>query len=334
MLLAHLSKLMWAWSLVHYCSRLRAVGVALVLSGGAWGGLACQTPQPATRQPDPGEVSAIEKGGPQEARLFAWEAKVGESYLTLLGSVHVGRGDLYPLDSRLEGRFDASDAVVFELDLARLKPGHAARVMRDLGSLSPGETLADKVSSDTMNGVRRALATEPGAVKAANASQPWFVSTLLTMRALRRAGFKAEWGIDEHFRLRAREATKTVIGLETLEEQLSLLSGLDGETQEILLRSTLEDLDEQGAQLSAAFELWGRGDAVGLDQTMLQPLRTEHPQLFARIFAVRNHQMVSRLLEISKQPGRYFVVVGAGHLIGQTGIVDLFSRLGIVARQL
>jgi uncharacterized protein YbaP (TraB family) len=44
--------------------------------------------------------------------------------------------------------------------------------------------------------------------------------------------------------------------------------------------------------------------------------------------------MTDRLLELAKKPGRYFVVVGAGHLVGNTGILALLAERGIVSQQL
>ena len=44
--------------------------------------------------------------------------------------------------------------------------------------------------------------------------------------------------------------------------------------------------------------------------------------------------MLTRLAEMAKRPGHYFVVVGAGHLVGRDGIVDLLRSQGIVPQQL
>jgi uncharacterized protein YbaP (TraB family) len=44
--------------------------------------------------------------------------------------------------------------------------------------------------------------------------------------------------------------------------------------------------------------------------------------------------MLTRLKLLADKPGRYFVVVGAGHLVGAGGIVDLLRAQGIVAQQL
>jgi len=59
-----------------------------------------------------------------------------------------------------------------------------------------------------------------------------------------------------------------------------------------------------------------------------------YPALFAKLFAERNQRMLVRLKQLAEKPGHYFVVVGAGHLVGAGGIVDLLRAQGIVAEQL
>src|SRR5688572_3548062 len=63
----------------------------------------------------------------QAAPVFAWRAQVGASTLHLLGSVHVARESLYPLDPRIEVPFAASDVLVLEVALDEAAQLDAAR---------------------------------------------------------------------------------------------------------------------------------------------------------------------------------------------------------------
>ena len=251
----------------------------------------------------------------------------------LLGSVHVAKPELYPLDPRIEAAFAASDVLVLELDLDAATQALAAQRMLALGQLPPGKRLRDVVSPATW---QLLLDTEQrGGLQLVGlkAFHPWFVALALTTQALQKQGFSADQGIDEHFR-RAAEGRLRIEALETIDQQLSLFTSLTPDAEETLLRQTLEEMEHYGEQLDASFQLWHTGDAQELDRLLLAPMRTEYPALFAQLFSERNRGMLGKLQKLTEQPGRYFVVLGAGHLVGAGGIVDLLRMHGVIAHQL
>lgn len=269
----------------------------------------------------------------QAAPVFAWRAQVGASTLHLLGSVHVARESLYPLDPRIEVPFAASDVLVLEVALDEAAQLDAARRMLELGRLAPGKRLSDVVSRETWNLLVESQERRGQPLFGLRGFRPWLVAMTLTTQALEAQGFSAEHGIDEHFR-RAAVGHKRIEALETVDGQLALFASLSAEAEEQLLRQTLEELDAYGAELDAAFRLWSSGDASGIDRLMVSPMQTEYPDLFRRLFADRNHAMTERLLELAETPGRYFIVVGAGHLVGNTGVLALLAARGIASEQL
>jgi uncharacterized protein YbaP (TraB family) len=265
--------------------------------------------------------------------VFAWRAQIGQSTVHLLGSVHVARSELYPLDPRIEEPFSASDVLVLELVLDEPAQLAAARRMLELGQLQPGKRLPDVVSPETWQLLVETQARQGQSVFGLRGFRPWFVAITLTTRALDREGFSSEHGIDEHFR-RAAVGHKRLEALETVDEQLSLFASLSPAAEEQLLRQTLEEIDAYAGELDAAFRLWSSGDATGIDRLLVTSMQSEYPDLFQRLFTDRNRSMTERLLALAKVPGRYFVVVGAGHLVGNTGILALLADRGIVSQQL
>jgi uncharacterized protein len=292
--------------------------------------LACEPAAPAPAVV-PSELSSrAVPAGP----VFAWQAEVGESTFHLLGSVHVAKPDLYPLDARIEGAFAESDVLVLELVLDEAAQLEAAQRMMMLGRLPAGKRLNDVVAPETWELLVRRQSERNLPLFGLRGFRPWFVALTVTTQALEREGFSSEHGIDEHFRRAAAERNQRVEPLETLDSQLALFTSLTPEAEEQMLRQTLEDLDSYASELSAAFRLWSAGDAAGVDELLVAPMQKEYPALFKQLFADRNRAMVERMLELAKVPGHYFVVVGAGHLVGSSGIVALLGSRGIPARQL
>lgn len=265
--------------------------------------------------------------------VFLWRAQLGASTVHFLGSVHVARPEIYPLDPRIEAAFASSDTLVLELELDSATQLKAARRMLELGQLPPGKRLQDVVQPETWQLLQEAERKHGLSLFGLRGFRPWVVALGLTTQALQKAGFSAEQGIDEHFR-RAADGRLRIVALETVEEQLSLFAELTPEASENLLLQTITEIEHYGEQLDASFRLWAAGDAAQVDTLLLAPMRSEYPALFAKLFTERNQRMLERLRQLTAQPGRYFVVVGAGHLVGAGGIVDLLQGQGIVARQL
>lgn len=311
------------------------VSVALLagsaVSVGLLGG--CDSKRPAAPEPvlAPRELPVASRPAHP---LLLWRAQVGASVLHLLGSVHVARPELYPLDSRIENAFDASDVLVLELDLDTQAQLAAAHSMLEAGRLPAGVRLNEVIAPETWELLQKTQERRGGSLFGLRGFRPWFVALTLTTQALEAAGFSAEHGIDEHFRRRAG-AEKPIRALETVEEQLALFTGLSPSEQEDLLHQTLSDIDQYAVELDAAFRAWSRGDAAAINHLLVEPMRRESPQLFQELFTERNRRMTAKLLEwMNGEPARYFVVVGAGHLIGEDGIVNILRSRGIVAAQL
>ena len=325
-------------SLVSALGRLRLGGLVVYA---ALAGLACEPAAPPARAAAPAAAAppSAEAAAPSHAqavvsaRGLLWRADVGASTLYLLGSVHVARPDIYPLDPIIEGAFAESDVLVLELALDDAAQIGAARRMMELGTLPAGRRLSDVVKPETWTLLERTQGERGQSMFGLRGFRPWFVALTLTTQALERQGFSAANGIDEHFR-RAADGHKRIEALETVDGQLDLFASLNSDAEEQLLRQTLEEIDEYATELDAAFRLWSAGDAAGLDRLMVAPMQGEYPEMFERLFAARNRAMTERLLEMVKTPGRYFVVVGAGHLVGRVGIVELLGARGVAGRQL
>jgi uncharacterized protein len=291
---------------------------------------ACKGPPPSAR---PAFAPASSSAPAPEASPLLWRAQHGAAVVYLFGSVHVAQPDVYPLDPRIESAFSASDTLVLEVDLDEASRQSAAARMLELASLPEGERLEWQISPRTWQMLQERV-SDPVTLALFSRLRPWFVGITLTSQELERLGFSSELGLDEHFRRRQVARGRPIVSLETVDSQLGPFGGLDRQQQEDLLRETLEELPHYRELMSEAFVAWRKGDTAELEASLLAPLRERDPALFAKLFSERNEAMAQRLVELSSEPHTYFVVVGAGHLVGATSVVDLLARQGIVAARL
>ena len=139
---------------------------------------------------------------------------------------------------------------------------------------------------------------------------------------------QVEHGIDRHFLNRA-QGGKPVLELESPAEQVALL--LDFPDPDLLMAQTLLQLEDMEAIIAPVYEAWLEGDSTTLYQLLLAQERASHPEfeaIYRRFYDDRNQAMADRLTELLAGEGHYFVVVGAGHLVGEEGIIALLRRTG------
>jgi uncharacterized protein len=67
----------------------------------------------------------------------------------LLGSIHVGRADLYPLPREIEHLFDTSDFLVEETDFSKADPAQVRRARIRSGLYTGGDRLENHISNKT-----------------------------------------------------------------------------------------------------------------------------------------------------------------------------------------
>jgi uncharacterized protein YbaP (TraB family) len=97
-----------------------------------------------------------------------------------------------------------------------------------------------------------------------------------------------------------------------------------------LITYILEDLKRLPGLLPVIKTAWKKGDAPGLDQAILAPLKKDLPGLYQTLFAARNQKWMTQLKRLAKTPGVEFVLVGAGHLAGDQGLLSQLRHQGFI----
>jgi len=131
--------------------------------------------------------------------------------------------------------------------------------------------------------------------------------------------------------LRASGAGLKVVGLETLEQQLSFLEDMPMAYQLALLDQALSDYQHVGEIHDQMVDAYLAGDLSVLSELSTEQfaqLDTEVSNYFTDLgIEARNRRMVGSLLPILQQ-SQVFVAVGALHLAGETGLVALLRGQG------
>src|SRR4029078_3024988 len=82
-------------------------------------------------------------------RSFLWRVQSGATFMYLAGSVHALTADAYPLNPTYQRAFDASSALVEEIDLAEADPFSGGLGLLAKGMYTDGRTFSSAVSRET-----------------------------------------------------------------------------------------------------------------------------------------------------------------------------------------
>ncbi|HIC44016.1 MAG TPA: TraB/GumN family protein [Sulfurimonas sp.] len=271
-----------------------------------------------------------------EAKSLLYKVSSKTSTVYILGSIHLAKPELYPLAPEIEKAYRSSDVLVLELDPTSAESSASIqKSMFSLGLYPQGKSLSSQLSSKTYTALKHYAAKTGIQLDQMEGMRPWVVMLQLSVVEMMRLGYSPELGIDQHFLKKAKKDKKSIIELETAQEQMAVLSKDDKDFQDKLLFYTLKDMKELEPILNEMFISWKKGDASSFDEMMSKSIK-EDPSLiiiYDDIITKRNYTMTARIEGFLKTKKNYFVVVGSGHVVGKEGIISLLKKHGFTMTQ-
>ena len=264
-------------------------------------------------------------------KAFFWKVDSAKATVYLMGSIHFADKSFYPIRDEIEESYKKSDALVVELDINKIDHHAYNRLLVDRGIYKDGSTIKDAISEETWLQLEKRLQQLNISYDDIKSYKPGILVLTLTAMQVMQMGFNPELGIDAYFLDKASSAAsaKKIIELETLQQQIGLFLNIpDGD---LLLKESLYSLEESEAMMADMVSYWKAGDESKMNQLLFEDVLNENPAfsaIYDSLIYERNNQMLLKIDDMLKQQGRYFVVVGSGHLIGEKGIVNLLKAKG------
>ncbi len=270
----------------------------------------------------------------QDGKSFLWKVQSKTSTLYLLGSIHFLKQENYPLNPGIEKAFAQSNALVVEADIS--DPGKLNSDKLLQSALYPeNDSLENHLSRETYEYVKKETGKLGLPIELIARQKPWVLALTLEGLELMKLGFDPTHGVDVYFLSKA-QGSKKILELEGVDEQFNLLSSFSDKEQELFLVYTLKDLNLLGDEANALVKAWSTGNANGIESIITKTVREDRrlEPIWKRLLDDRNKGMVSKIEGYLKTRETYFVVVGAGHLVGNKGIVQMLKERGYSVEQL
>jgi uncharacterized protein YbaP (TraB family) len=268
------------------------------------------------------------QSAPSQTHHSLWRIPGRTNTVYLLGSAHFLKKSDYPLPPVMENAFSNSAMVVFETDIDKLQGLDVQMRFMKKAQLPEGQTLRQQLSTNTYAAFQEHLKRAGLNEIMFQNFQPALAAMTLEVIAMQKAGLDPSQGLDQHFFQLADKAGRKIVPLETVDFQIDLITGFSPEEGELIMKSTLEDIDTIEKQLGELLEGWRNGDTETL-QKLLNHAMADAPAIFKRLVTDRNRQWVPKIEEWSRADQSVIVIVGAGHLVGPEGVVELLRKQGL-----
>lgn len=262
------------------------------------------------------------------AQSSVWTIRGAHNTIYVAGSVHLLRPGDAALPAAYDKAYSESEALMMELDLDDFDPLAAQKWMLEHGALQGDATLRKTIGETRYRRVAAEAARLGLPLDGLQKFEPWAIALTLVELQYLRLGFDPEEGVEKQFERRARADHKEIRGLETLDEQLGKIDGLTYEQQSRFLELTVEEMHEMETDTDDLLAAWRAGDTEKLAK-LLSVEYDGFPELYRALVTERNKQWMPKIEALLKDDKDYMVVVGALHLVGKDGLIDLMRKRGL-----
>jgi uncharacterized protein YbaP (TraB family) len=261
-----------------------------------------------------------------------WKVSDGDSTIYLFGSVHMLKAEQEWRTPLIDKVVSKAEQVYFETDISPTGQAEAASLSIIHGFNTDGRLLSDIISTELMAQLREAAQTYSVPMASLLAMKPWMAATTISAMPMLEAGYAASYGVET---VLSNGLPADRIGmLETIDEQMALLSGGDEAEGIEMLQASLDTLDQVSTDLEALTESWADGDPEALGEAFMEQMGDFDSVIVERLIDKRNLNWTEQIAGMLERNERALLVVGAAHLAGEMSVVKLLEDKGFTSERL
>ena len=272
-------------------------------------------------------LATLATSGIVSAASPVWKVERDGHEIYLGGSVHFLDQSQYPLPPGFDQAYSRSEVVVLETDLDKMQdPGFMAGAMARLSYPAPA-SIRERLETETERQLETYFAERGIPFEQVERFRPGLLMSTMLVIELQRLGL-AGAGVDLFVQRRAAADGKPLLFLESVDEQLDILASMGGGEEDAAVRRSLADSRRLASFWKEMLAAWRVGDLDKLNQLTAKPMRRDLPRTFAALVTRRNIAWLERLDRLLADAPTEFVVVGALHLVGEGGLLDMLAARG------
>ena len=246
-----------------------------------------------------------------------WKISGGDLDATsyLYGTIHIKDKRVYGFSDSVLTAFEKCDAFAMEVDL---NPENLAQLSQKM-ILPDDQTLQDLFTKEEYQLIKTVVEDIIGMdILLFNELKPIAILSLVMNYQFAN---DVDVSVDEYFYSEAIAQDKNIIGIETIEEQLEILEKIPND----YIVDYFKNIDQAKEDIEIIIKLYRSAELEDLLEMMLKDKSMVMIQ--QTLLTDRNIKMSERIQKLIKEQS-VFIAVGAGHLPGQEGIINMLTRAG------
>ncbi len=246
----------------------------------------------------------------------------------VFGTIHSTDKRVHRLPKPVKRAMRAAKLLILEVARTDDMPVRMARLMM----LHDGRRLEDILGAELFGRFAKVARRYGLPANVLQRIKPWAALITISLPPAEKARQAAgRLPLDLALGARAQRRGIPVYGLETVEEQLGLFEGLPEADQISLLATAIRDNDKLGPVFERMIRTYLDRDLASLmtaaiDQTAGGNAR--HREIFEVRFLERRNRLMAERLRSRLETGGAFIAIGAAHLPGKTGLLNLLAQQG------
>ena len=255
----------------------------------------------------------------QAQLLYKIEGKGLQKPSYIYGTIHIMPKKDFVISDSIKSALKSCSELAMEVDLNMDLKTQIEMVK--LSMLPDGKTIDDITSKENSVRIRNfcldSLNWKESKYIKTSRFQPFFLSSLITQELI---GKSKSYEIE--FKKLAKKNKMSTSGLETIQFQMNLFSEVSNEEQ---IKMLLLGLTKDNSEFKKLLDTYLKKD-INLLGTLMHNADLS-PEFYSNFIVKRNQKWIPIISELIQKKST-FIAVGAGHLPGKEGVLNLLKEAG------
>jgi uncharacterized protein YbaP (TraB family) len=261
------------------------------------------------------------------AESSVWVARSSMAAVYLAGSFHILRTSDYPLPAEFFTAYRDSRQIIFEIMPGEMEDPEYMGKFLSKAIYNDGTTLKEHITPAAYAKAESFCKERDYPLEQYQFFKPNFFVMTLTVSEMNKIGADPQKGIDYFFKEKALQDGKATGSLETMDQQLNLLTSMDASAGSEQILESIDELKQLEVMLGELLAVWRKGDEAKMEELYLKDLKL-YPRLYQTLIVDRNNKWMRNIEGYLNGSGNTMVVMGAAHLVGADGLVNLLRKRG------
>jgi len=251
-----------------------------------------------------------------------------DTTIYVLGTFHLLPPEAVWRTSAVDAALRETDVIYFEADVWSGGDEAMMGLVQAHGFNTPDAPLSSQMSAEEWQLVSTYSASLGLPPANLEAFRPWFAAVTFGVVAAMAEGYDPNSGVDVQLYTQASAEGRELRFFETADQQIRFFADIPSDVQTEMLVQTADQGKNFAAEIEGLLSAWINGDLERLNEIANLSLQASAPELHEALITNRNQTWAVELNELMDAPGVYFVAVGAGHLPGDEGVIELMRARG------